>query len=182
MFSVFITTSCWFKCVIEKWVLLLDFVHRRLDLFLWVFTSELGGGGACRTAGSVMTKLRIHSFWKRWDLLEEDSRKWNNSTIKQLPAAACISRCISFLFWLVNELQRMIENILSLQVFSLNVLKFHLYLLKQSIFRALKRDLEWVYLIIVSQICILLPVIGVLIYAHPSFTSVCEACLQVMYS
>ena len=181
MFSVFITTSCWFKCVIEKWVLLLDFVHRRLDLFLWVFTLEWGGG-ACRTAGSVMTKLRIHSFRKRWDLLEEDSRKWNNSTIKQLPAAACISRCISFLFWLVNELQRMIENILSLQVFSLNVLKFHLYLLKQSIFRALKRDLEWVYLIIVSQICILLPVIGVLIYAHPSFTSMCEACLQVMYS
>ena len=26
-------------------MLLLDFVHRRLDLFLWVFTSELGGGG-----------------------------------------------------------------------------------------------------------------------------------------
>ena len=76
----------------------------------------------------------------------------------------------------------MIENILSLQVFPLNVLKFDLYLLKQSIFRALKRDLECVYLIIVCQICILLPVIGVLIYAHPSFTSMCEACLQVMYS
>ena len=76
----------------------------------------------------------------------------------------------------------MIENILSLQVFSLNVLKFDLYLLKQSIFRALKGDLECVYLIIVSHICILLPVIGVLIYAHPSFTSVCEACLQVMCS
>ena len=180
MFSVFITTSCWFKCVIEKWVLLLDFVHRRLDLFLWVFTSEWGG--ACRTAGSVMTKFGIYSFWKRWDLLEEDSKEWNNSTIKQLPAAASISRCISFLFWLVNELQRMIENILSLQVFPLYVLKFDLYLLKQSIFRALKRDLECVYLIIVCQICILLPVIGVLIYAHPSFTSVCEACLQVMYS
>ena len=76
----------------------------------------------------------------------------------------------------------MIENILSLQVFPLNVLKFDLYLLKQSIFRALKRDLECVYLIIVCQICILLPVIGVLIYAHPSFTSMCEACLQVMCS
>ena len=54
------------------------------------------GGGACRTARSVMTKFEIHSFWKRWDLLEEDSKERNNSTIKQLPAAASISRCISF--------------------------------------------------------------------------------------
>ena len=44
----------------------------------------------------------------------------------------------------------MIENILCLQVFLLNVLKFDLYLLKQSIFRAL-RDLEQAYLMIVGQ-------------------------------
>ena len=35
--------------------------------------------------------------------------------------------------------------------FLLNVLKFDLYLLKQSIFRALKRDLERAYLMIVGQ-------------------------------
>ena len=35
--------------------------------------------------------------------------------------------------------------------FLLNVLKFDLYLLKQSIFRALKRDLERTYLMIVGQ-------------------------------
>ena len=33
-----VTTSRRCKCVIQKWVLLLDFVHRKLDLFLWVFT------------------------------------------------------------------------------------------------------------------------------------------------
>ena len=45
----------------------------------------------------------------------------------------------------------MIEKILCLQVFSLNVLKFDLYLLKQSIFRALKRDLDRAYLVTVGQ-------------------------------
>ena len=38
-----------------------------------------------------------------------------------------------------------------LQFFSLNVLKFHLHLLKQNIFRALKRDLERAYLMIAGQ-------------------------------
>ena len=57
---------------------------------------------------------------------------------------------VSLLFLHVNELQRIIENILCLQVFLLNVLKFDLYLLKQSIFRAL-RDLEQAYLMIVGQ-------------------------------
>ena len=84
-----------------------------------------------------------------WDLLEEDSKEWNNSAIKRPRAAASTS--VSFLFRRVNELQRMIENILCLQVFSLAVLKFDLYLLKQSIFRALKRDLERAYLMIVGQ-------------------------------
>lgn len=60
------------------------------------------------------------------------------------------STSVSLLFLHVNELQRMIENILCLQVFLLNVLKFDLYLLKQSIFRAL-RDLEQAYLMIVGQ-------------------------------
>ena len=45
----------------------------------------------------------------------------------------------------------MLENTLCLQVFSLNVLKFDLYVLKQSIFRALKRDLERAYLMIVGK-------------------------------
>ena len=45
----------------------------------------------------------------------------------------------------------MIENILCFQAFSLNVLKFDFYLLKQSIFRALKRDLEQAYLVVVGQ-------------------------------
>ena len=66
----------------------------------------------------------------------------------------------------------MLENILCLQVFSLNVLKFDLYVLKQSIFRALKRDLERAYLMIVGKSshftsCF----IDVVIYAQPS----CEA-------
>ena len=43
------------------------------------------------------------------------------------------------------------SNILWLEVFSLNVLTFDLYLLKQSIFRALKRDLERAYLMTVGQ-------------------------------
>ena len=37
-----------------------------------------------------------------------------------------------------------------LQVFSLDVFKFDLYLLKHTIFRALKRDFERVYLIILG--------------------------------
>ena len=45
----------------------------------------------------------------------------------------------------------MLENILCLQVFSLNVLKFEVYVLKQSIFRALKRDLERAYLMIIRK-------------------------------
>ena len=45
----------------------------------------------------------------------------------------------------------MIENILCLQVFSLKVLKFDLYLSKQSISRALKRALKRAYLMIVGQ-------------------------------
>ena len=70
-------------------------------------------------------------------ILEEDSKEWNNSAIKRLRAAASTS--VSFLFWCVNEPQKMIENTLSLQVFSLNVLKFDLYVLKQSFFWVLKR-------------------------------------------
>ena len=70
----------------------------------------------------------------------------------------------------------MLENILCLQVFSLNVLKFDLYVLKQSIFRALKRDLERAYLMIEGKSshftsCF----IDVVIYAQPSFASACEA-------
>ena len=44
----------------------------------------------------------------------------------------------------------MIKNILCLQVFSLNFFKFDLYLLKQSIFRVLKRHFEQEYLMIVG--------------------------------
>ena len=83
----------------------------------------------------------------------------------------------------------MLENILCLQVFSLNVLKFDLYVLKQSIFRALKRDLERAYLMIVGKSshftsCF----IDVVIYAQPSFASACEAwipkndCRHIMHS
>ena len=47
-------------------------------------------------------------------ILEEDSKEWNNSAIKRPRAAAFTS-----------------VNILCLDVFSLNVLKFDLYLLKE---------------------------------------------------
>ena len=96
---------------------------------------------------------------------------------------AALSTSASFLCWRVNELQRMIENILCLRLFSLNVLKFYLYLLKQSIFRAL-RDLERAYLIITGQSF----VIGLLIYAQLSFSGACESwilkndCRHFMYS
>ena len=82
-------------------------------------------------------------------ILEEDSRQWKNSAIKRPRVAASTS--VSFLFWRVTELQGMIENILCLQVFSLKVLKFDLYLSKQSISRALKRALKRAYLMIVGQ-------------------------------
>ena len=45
----------------------------------------------------------------------------------------------------------MIEDILCLHMFSLNVFKFDLYLLKQSIFKSLNRDFEQAYLMIVGQ-------------------------------
>ena len=44
----------------------------------------------------------------------------------------------------------MIENVIP-SIFSLNVRKFDLHLLKQNIFRALKRDLERAYLMIAGQ-------------------------------
>ena len=44
-----------------------------------------------------------------------------------------------------------LKTFYAFKVFSLNVLKFDLYLLKQSIFRVLKRDLERAYLMIVGQ-------------------------------
>ena len=70
----------------------------------------------------------------------------------------------------------MLENILCLKVFSLNVLKFDLYVLKQSIFRALKRDLERAYLMIVSKSSHFTSCFNnVVIYAQPSFVSACEA-------
>ena len=53
--------------------------------------------------------------------------------------------------WRVSELQKMIEDILCLHMFSLNVFKFDLYLLKQSIFKSLNRDFEQAYLMIVGQ-------------------------------
>ena len=53
--------------------------------------------------------------------------------------------------WRVSELQKMIEDILCPHMFSLNVFKFDLYLLKQSIFKSLNRDFEQAYLMIVGQ-------------------------------
>ena len=115
------------------WELKLDFGHRRLDLFLWVFTS----GGPRRPAEIAIIKFGIHSFEKKWDLLEENSEEWNNSAVKR--PLVRVSTSASFLFWRLDEPQIMIENILFLQVFSLNVRQFYLYLLKQSVFRALKK-------------------------------------------
>ena len=66
--------------------------------------------------------------------MEEDSKERNNSAIKRPRAAASTSE--SFLVSRDNEIQRIIENILCLQAFSLNVFKFDLYLLKQSILKA----------------------------------------------
>ena len=56
---------------------------------------------------------------------------------------------------------------------SLNVLRFDLYLLKLSIFRALKRDLERAYLMIVGQSSHLASCYR--LYAQPSSTGACEA-------
>ena len=97
-----------------------------------------------RLTESVRTKFGLMCSGKGGIILEEDSTEWNNSAIKR-------PLCASFLFWRVNELQRMIENILCLHFFSLNVFKIDLYLLKQSIFRALKSDLERAYLMIEGQ-------------------------------
>ena len=61
-----ITTSSWFKWVIQKWVLPLDFVHRRLDL---IFGYSLLGPR--RTTESVMTKFEFirsgkgEIFWRK---------------------------------------------------------------------------------------------------------------------
>ena len=52
----YITTSCRFKCVIQKWTIPLDFVPRRLVLFLWAFTS-----GATE---SVLNKFGFIRFGK----------------------------------------------------------------------------------------------------------------------
>ena len=82
-------------------------------------------------------------FWRK------TQRNEKNSAITR--PQAVVSPSVTFLFWLVNELRRMVKNILCLQGFFLNVLKFDLYLLKQSIFRVLKRDLERAYLMIVGQ-------------------------------
>ena len=51
-----ITTSRRFKCVIQKWAIPLDFVARRLVLFLWAFTS-----GATE---SVLNKFGFIRFGK----------------------------------------------------------------------------------------------------------------------
>ena len=51
-----ITTSRRFKCVIQKWAIPLDFVSRRLVLFLWAFTS-----GATE---SVLNKFGFIRFGK----------------------------------------------------------------------------------------------------------------------
>ena len=64
--------------------------------------------GPRRTAESVMTKFGFIRSGKRWDLLEEDSKKWNNRAIKRPWAAASTSEF--FLFWRVNELQRWLKT------------------------------------------------------------------------
>ena len=96
-----------------------------------------------------MTKFGLMRSRKGEIILEEDSRQWKNSAIKRPRVAPSTS--VSFLFWRVTELQGMIENILCLQVFSLKVLKFDLYLSQQSISRALKIALKRAYLMIVGQ-------------------------------
>ena len=61
-----ITTSRRCKCVIQKWVLPLDFVHRRLDLFVWYSLR-----GPRRTTESLMTKFGFircgkgEIFWRK---------------------------------------------------------------------------------------------------------------------
>ena len=54
--QVLITTSRRFKCVIQKWAIPLDFVPRRLVVFLWAFTS-----GATE---SVLNKFGFIRFGK----------------------------------------------------------------------------------------------------------------------
>ena len=117
-----------------------------------------------------MTKFGLMHSGKGEIIVAEDSKEWNNGAIKRTRAAASIS--VPSLFWRVNELQRIIENILCLlQVFSLHDLKFDLYLLKQSISELEKETLNehiwWLW----EKVGILLLVIGIIIYAQPSFTT-----------
>ena len=44
---------------------------------IYSFSNSLQGSR--RTTESIMTKLGIYSFWKRWDLLKKDSKEWNNT-------------------------------------------------------------------------------------------------------
>ena len=78
-----------------------------------------------------------------------DSKEWNNSVIKRPRAAASTS--VSFLFSRVNELQIIMKTFYAFRFFRSMFSKFDLHLLKQSILRALKRDLERAYLMIVGR-------------------------------
>ena len=62
----------------------------------------------------------------------------------------------------------MTADILCIEVFSLSFFKFDLYLLKQSTLRALKRDLERVYLMIVGKSLCFIPQYRRLRYKLPA--------------
>ena len=89
--------------------------------------------------------------WLNWGFVHSEKgeifwRKTRRNETLHNKATPCtnVYKCIHFVFMS----QWTLKNDWSLQVFSLNVLKNYLYLLKQSIFRALKEELEHAYLIV----------------------------------
>ena len=108
----------------------LDFVHRRLELLLPL---------------SVMTKYGLTCSGKGEIILRKTLR---NETIAQL---SDLERLRLQVYPFCFDVSMNSRDILCLQVFPLNVLKFDLYLLKQGIFTAMKRDLERAYLMIAGQ-------------------------------
>ena len=119
----------------ENWNWILD-----IEGSIYSFGDSLRGGPR-RPAETAIIKFGIHSFEKKWDLLEENSEEWNNSAVKR--PLVRVSTSASFLFWRLYEPQIMIENILFLQVFSLNVRQFYLYLLKQSFKKEILKEHIW---------------------------------------
>ena len=104
--------------------------------------------GPRRTAENIMTKFglmryrKVRSFWRK-TLRNETAQLSDLKRLRLQVYPFCFDVSLNFKEWL--------KTFYAFKFFSLKVLKFDLYLLKQNIFRALKRDLERGYLMIVGQ-------------------------------